>query len=838
MMRYSVPASRKHLLLALLLLPLLADALPAQRKRMPVTPQPIDPGTAVVYDAVPLNAPVAQGGRRLNAAGESDTLQSERGVPVGWLNGLGAGLEESAMIAPNGPCTVDEIYIFLGGSGSRKDTIWVVGDPSEGALPPTSFVWSYNALVAPFVVNFTGQGWVRLDLRSANLHLGGYDRFFVQHRVQNTGGGPYFVCDSVSPSQPYTSFIYDPTQNNNLGFPGVYSLFGGHYVVHAVVRYDNRAPGGGSAAPPVATLVDQTAAAGFRLPNGDTIRSARVSVADWNSDGWDDIAVGNLFFQNRKDGTFQPVDTRIEATATVWGDIDNDGDLDCYAVNGGASDRVYRNNNDGTFTDITASTGITNPAPTVTPMWIDYDRDGRLDLFIANGRTEVSGNETYYPDKLWHNNGNGTWSDVSATAGVSEDPARDCWAATAGDYNSDGLIDLFVATYRLAPDALYRNDGNGTFTDVGASTGVQGVPTADTSYYGHGAGADWGDYDNDGDFDLAVGNLGHPDWRGQVSNPSLIWRNDGAPSYNFTEVHKDLGLKFFEMNFGIMWLDLDLDGNLDLWHCQYAYQAAGVQGEPRRRSRVYRNLGPAANWKLDDQTWQLGSDIHGAWTAARLDYDNDGDLDIIAASPTEGIKLFRNDIPHAGHWLELRLSGDTTAGVSRDAYGTRVTVYTGGKSYTRALWAGGEGTTATQHSSKLHFGVGASTAIDSIVLNYPTGARQVLRSQPVDTILAVPYAQEPVGVREREMPASGWKLGQPSVDRTGLLRIPLSGEQIPSSVVVRLTDIAGRTLWEQEVEVRSGVASYMLGASMPAGVYALRASAHGQSDEGTIRIVR
>jgi|GEM_PF-832579 len=839
-----LPSSSLHRLLALclVLLPLSLASAAAQSKRprLPVQPQRIESEVGVRYEAVPISSVVDRGARRLGSAIETDTLRSEKGAPVGWLSQITAGYEESVMLVPGGPCMVDEIYVLMGGVGARRDTIWVVGDPSEGALPPTSFVWSYNTLAGPFIVDYSGQmGWVKIDLREYGLHLGGYDRLFVQHRVQKATNGPFFVCDTVAPTPPYNSFLYDPSQNNSLGFPGVYSVLNGHYIVHAAVRYDNRASGGGSAPPPAPTLVDCTSGAGLRLPTGDPLRFARVSIADWNSDGWDDIAISNLFFQNKGDGTFQAVDTRIESTATVWGDIDNDGDLDCYAVNGGANDRVYRNEGDGTFTDITASTGISNPAPTVTPMWIDYDRDGQLDLFIANGRTESSGQETYFPDKLWRNNGNGTWSDVSDAAGITaaENPPRDCWAASAGDYNNDGLIDLFVATYRLAPDALYRNEGNNTFSDVAVSTGVRGVPTADASYFGHGAGADWGDYDNDGDFDLAVGNLGHPDWRGQVSNPSLIWRNGGAPNYTFTEVHRELGLKFFEMNFGIMWLDFDLDGNLDLWHCQYAYQAAGTSGEPRRRSRIYRNLGADASWRLDDETWQLGSDIHGAWTAARFDFDNDGDPDIIAASPTEGVRLFRNDVPHAGHWLQLRLTGDPAFGVSRDAYGTRVSVYAGGRTYTRALWAGGEGTTATQHSNRLFFGLGSATTADSIVVSYPTGARQVLRSQPVDTLLVVAYAQEPVGAVSNDASA-GWRLGEPAVGTDGVMRILLFGNDPPTRLTLHLADMTGRTVFEQEVEVRGGAARVALGTTIPSGLYAVRASAAGRRAETTVRIVR
>lgn len=215
--------------------------------------------------------------------------------------------------------------------------------------------------------------------------------------------------------------------------------------------------------------------------------------------------------------------------------------IDCYAVRG-AGDRIYHNNGDGTFSDVTLKTLITNPYPTITPIWFDFNQDGKLDIYISNGRTsDANGNEVYFKDKMWMNNGDGTFIDVSDKVGISDGESTpvDCWAASPCDYNGDGWTDIFVANYRLAGDFLYKNKRDGTMKEVGAQTNVVGVPTDNPNYFGHGLGCDWGDFNNDGLPDLAVGNLGHPDERGRWSNPSLIYQNPGTDkNFEFNEVHK------------------------------------------------------------------------------------------------------------------------------------------------------------------------------------------------------------------------------------------------------------------------------------------------------------
>jgi len=669
------------------------------------------------------------------------TLQIDNGQYGGYHVGSGGTplryWEETAYLTPAGPCAVNKIRIYFAGATAGKDTIYLVGDPTEGGVPPTSFVWSYNMLIPPIVFDYPGTaGWYDFDISSAGLRSDGYDRIVVQHRMKPAG--PFFGIDNNGTSTPLAAYLFDPFTNSSLGFPGVYYRAVGDFMIRAEVAYDFP-DGNTSAPPPPAVFREVTKEIGITDASGKNIKAGRVSVVDWNGDGWDDVAIGSNFLKNRKDGNFERVDLGIQASSSVWGDYDNDGRIDCYAVNGGDNDKLYRNNGDGTFSDVTAQSGLSNPRPTVTPMWLDFNNDGKLDLFIANGRRESGGAETYFPDQLWRNNGDGTFTNVTSSSGMAAaepSPYYDCWAASACDYNNDDRTDIFVATYRLAPDLLHRNNGNGTFTDVGASTGVRGSPTASPQYFGHGAGTEWGDLNNDGYEDLVVGNLGHPDWRGQVSNPSLIFMNNRGAG--FEEVRSIMGLKFFEMNFGVVLLDLDLDGYLDIWHCQYAYNAAGAGGEPYRMSRMYINQGPP-DFRLRDMTWHFGARIHGAWTAARIDLDNDGDMDLIVASPTDSVRVFRNDVPRRGGFLAVRLSGSPADQVSMDAYGSKVTVYAGGRKFYRGIHSGGTGTTASQNSNLYHFGLGSSSSIDSVVVRYPNGFQRAFTSLLPDHFYNIAY---------------------------------------------------------------------------------------------------
>jgi enediyne biosynthesis protein E4 len=747
-------------------------------------------------------------------------IQRDNGTSMGAYFNAAAFTNESVIIPVAGPCQVLEIRIYYLGQSASRDTLIVAGDASEGAVPPTHWVWGYNTIIDPIIVDYNGTpGWKTIDVRDRNLRSDGYDRIVIQHWLKKAG--PFFSVDSDAQTTPYWSFLMNPTETNSLGGPGRYYLSTNDYMVRILVRYDYP-DGQGSQPPPAPTLTNVAIPAGL-VSNSQPVKSAIASVTDWDADGYDDISIGGNYFRNKGDGTFENVTSAlgIGGGYAMWGDFDNDGLPDAYVLNGGDNDKLFRNTGTGRFVDVTAASGLSNPAPTVTAVWLDYNGDGHLDLFLANGRRESGGTETYFQDRLWKNNGDGTFTNVTAESGIAAAepaPYMDTWGATACDYNNDGLTDIFVATYRLSPDMLFRNNGDGTFTEVGAQTGARGVPTSSPQYFGHGMGCDFGDFDNDGWSDLAVGNLGHPDWRGAVSNPSLIFHNNNG--VNFTNMQRDMGLKFFEMNSGIAWADLDNDGYLDLWQSQYSYQVAGVNGEPSRFSRVYMNQGPP-DFRLRDRTWHTGAVIHGAWTVSRLDYDNDGDIDLLVASPHDGVALFRNDLPRNGGYITVTLQGNPAEGVTQSAFGTRVVAHAGGKSMTRTLSTSSAGSRAATHSTRLHFGLGAASIVDSLVLHYPNGHTRTVPSLAVNRRYIIPYSGEiSVGVQSIQT-AAEWNIGHASLS-SGLLDFTLHAVSPLPSSDVELYDLLGRRLFAlRTAALDAGRHSFHLPVRPAGGTYML-----------------
>ncbi len=670
-------------------------------------------------------------------------IKNDNGNPVANYS-YRSDYEETVMLKPDGPCDIKKIRIYLAGNQAAKDTIYIVGDPAEGAVAPTMWVLDYNTIYEPIEVEYPGNpGWYEFE--TPGLRCDGFDRILIQHRMKPNG--PFFGYDDNSAGDPLNSWWMDPNNNNTLGFPGVYYRAPGDFLIRLFVEYDYPFFES-SLKPPYPQFENVTVDAGLVNDDGNPISGALISVADWNGDGYDDVAVGSSFFQNNGDGTFTNVSSQFNITAqsTVWADMDNDGSLDCFAMRGGGNDKIYWGNGDGTFTEETDGV-IVLDQPTVTPMFFDYNRDGLLDLFVAYGRNSVNGNETYYPDKLFKNIGNRKFEDVTGTSGISAAepaPYYDTWGASICDYNSDGLPDVFVATYRLAPDLLHRNNGDGTFTDVGQETGVRGVPTSAPQYFGHGMGSDWGDFDNDGDMDLAVGNLGHPDWRGAVSNPSLIFKNTGLPGAKYSNYTAISGLKFFEMNSGIVWGDFNQDGLLDLFHCQYSYDKKGTGAD--RFSRLYFNTGKSNEYELEDVTWKFMEPIHGAWSPVRIDYDGDGDLDLLIASNQEYTKLYKNNLSEKGNWITFRLKGSPLDNVSNDAFGASVRFNIGAMQFVRDLPGTVITARASQATNELHFGIGDAETIDKIIVRYSNGNEFEYNNLMFNTKYLLEYGKEPVQI--------------------------------------------------------------------------------------------
>ena len=471
------------------------------------------------------------------------------------------------------------------------------------------------------------------------------------------------------------------------------------------------------------------------------VRGNFFSWGDYNRDGYPDLLVnGRRLFKNSGPPSFSFMDVTSHAgidrpvNSGTWGDYDNDGYLDIYCPAGRLSsdhpthpDILWHNNGDGTFTDVTqAAGGVRDTYSSAAAAWCDYDRDGDLDLYVANYE-----NASYvgYPDVFWINTGEGTFVNGTLQAGLSEEddplPGR---GVAWGDFNGDFWPDLYVSNYRLKRNYLYQNLRGVSFVEVGLLSDAAGHPKerAGGLYYGHSVGACWGDYDNDGDLDLWVTNLAHKDiYRGPLCDDSMLLENPGVEGdYLFRDVRASSGIPVKripgalfggdELFVGCAFGDVNSDGYLDLYLPQiyndvdYAY------------SFLYLGRGDGT---FVDVTEEAGVRVWDTYGAAFCDYDLDGDLDLItggkgASSPDapHEVHLFRNDGP-TGNYLEVELRGRDS---NSYAVGARIVVEAGGLTLLREVSSGG-GSHGQQNDFVQHFGLGEYLGPLKITIHWPSG---------------------------------------------------------------------------------------------------------------------
>jgi len=459
----------------------------------------------------------------------------------------------------------------------------------------------------------------------------------------------------------------------------------------------------------------------------DALTASRAAWGDYNNDGWDDLMTGGpTLYRNNGDGSF----TDVTATAIdsplpngtnggVWGDFDNDGCLDFFgtAGRGTSYDLLLQSDCDGTFTDATLSSGITDlqgdtvcdpvaveeHSPTEGAAWVDLDADGYLDLYLANYECWNDGNPIYYLDRIWRNEGNGTFAEWAWERGFTT--AREAGRGVSPiDVDRDGDVDVFVSNYRLHPNLMYENLG-GTFIDRAAGWGLIGNFTQGA--YGHTIGSAWIDLENDGDWDLIESNLAHPRFY-HFSDLTMILRNDG--SQVFEDIAEDAGIHYRETHSNPTVQDFDNDGDQD------AFFTCVYEG---RFSEMYFNDGEG---HFDQVNYPSGAITYNGWGSTASDFDNDGDVDLVAGP------LFRNDTAAEGnHWLQVRAIGGVTANWA--AIGAQVEVTADG--VTRMGHVSGGSGTGCQDTMYLSFGLGEATQVDEIRVAYPGGANVTVNG-PVD----------------------------------------------------------------------------------------------------------
>jgi len=491
-----------------------------------------------------------------------------------------------------------------------------------------------------------------------------------------------------------------------------------------------------------------------------------VAVFDYNNDGLLDIFFTNgaeipslekshpdfynRLFRNNGDGTFTDVTETAGlagagyAMGVAAGDYDNDGFVDLY-VAGFNRNQLFHNNGNGTFADVTevARVGgmISGSKPwSVAAGWIDYDNDGRLDLLVVNyldySLTSAhrcrTGNVVDYcspneyrgtPNLLYRNNGDGTFTDVSGQSHISRYIGKGMGVAFA-DYDGDGFTDIFISN-DSSPNFLLHNNGDGTFTDVALEAGVAYNENGKTVA---GMGTDFRDIDNDGRPDIF-----HTAMYGD-SFP--LYRNVG--NGQFEDVTEMAGMAAMTTRFtawGTGIFDFDNDGNKDIFAAGSAIldNSMEVNHKPYPLPNwIYRNLG---NMKFHDVSTQAGSAFSSPAAhrgAAFGDLDHDGRVDIVVTVLNGPAELLMNRSPGHNHWIILKLVGVAD---NRDGLGTRVKITTAnGVQYNEATTAVGYNSSSDK---RVYFGLGSATVVDRIELGWPTGVKQVLRNIRADQILTI-----------------------------------------------------------------------------------------------------
>jgi len=498
---------------------------------------------------------------------------------------------------------------------------------------------------------------------------------------------------------------------------------------------------------------------------------------DYDSDGWMDIFTLNgsrlhgvpegttsRLYRNNRDGTFTDVTEKSGLGSNGWasavcvGDYNNDGFEDLFCTYYGQN-KLYRNNGDGTFTDVTRQAGLLNQQSRwgAGCTFVDYDRDGHLDLFVSNyvqfdfahvpkpganvnctwkGVPVNCGPRGLTPgiNSLYRNNADGTFTDVSQQARIAG--ARPGYGMTvvAADFNEDGWPDIYVAC-DSTPSLLFLNQHDGTFKEQGIG---RGVALSEDGKEQAGMGVAIGDYNLDGHLDLFKTNF--------ADDTNVLYANDGKANFEDKTFAAKLGAESRYVSWGAGIVDLDNDGWPDIFFVSgsvYPELEKQLPSYPDKCPRtVFRNLGNGSFQKLIEAGPGLAS-LHSSRGCAFGDFDNDGDIDVLVINLNEAPSLLRNDLNGIHHWLKVKLIGTKA---NRSAIGARVLARYGGKVQAQEVLS--QSSFYSSNDPRLHFGLGAATSAD-LEIQWPSGARETLSSVACDQLVTV---REGAGI----VPSAGW----------------------------------------------------------------------------------
>jgi hypothetical protein len=512
----------------------------------------------------------------------------------------------------------------------------------------------------------------------------------------------------------------------------------------------------------------------FRLDSCETLRrhapetmAGGVAVFDYNNDGHPDVFFTNgadietlkknspkyfnRLFENDGKGNFKDVTARAGLAGTGFdngvaiGDYDNDGYEDIF-VAGVHANRLYHNNGDGTFTDVTAKAGLDRPDKEYGPLWsvgaawVDVNNDGLLDLFVVNylawdistepaceaapGKLDYCHPKFYKPtpNQLFLNNGDGTFRDISAESGVRAHPGKGMGVGIA-DYDLDGLMDIFVTNDKM-DNSFFHNKGGGKFQEMAFDAGVA---LAEDGKFISGMGVDFRDIDNDGLPDIAFVALDNETFP--------LFRNLGKGGFkDITGASGMARLSLPMAGYSPTIADFDNDGWKDIFVTRGHVQSLGYasRAQVEQPNTVFRNLGGAKFAALTGEAGLAAAPPARHRGSAVADLNGDGRLDVVATAIGAPAEIWLNDSPGGMHWIEFELQGTRS---NRDGIGALIKVTAGGKTqYNHVSFAAGY---ASSSAGPVHFGLGAAASAGLVEIHWPSGITQQLRNVPADRVVKV-----------------------------------------------------------------------------------------------------
>ena len=456
----------------------------------------------------------------------------------------------------------------------------------------------------------------------------------------------------------------------------------------------------------------------------------------------------NVLYRNDGDSGFTDVTAEAGVGHLGYGmgcgtaDYDNDGDPDLYVTNFGVN-VLYRNNADGTFTDVTVYAGVGDSDRwSSSCAFVDYDQDGNLDLYVVNyldydivedgewydtnGRRIYSNPRVYkgVSDTLYRNRGDGTFTDVTQRVGVYNDTGKGL-GVTCGDYDNDGRIDIYVAN-DTTPNFLYRNMGDGTFMDLGV---IAGVAYNEDGVAEGGMGVDFGDYNNDGFLDIFVTNFSR--------ETNTLYRNNSNGIFTDVTYIAHLGdPSFLKLGFGTKFFDADNDSDLDLFvangHVYSIVESQSDTLEYAQTDQLFLNMKESSFLDVSEGSGTYFSMKRVSRGAAFGDYDNDGDTDIFVVNLNQEAVLLRNDGGNRNNWLKIETVGVKS---NRDGIGARIEVVTRSRTQIREVQAGSS--YLSGHDLRLIFGLGAEAEAKEVTITWPSGLEQTLADVEANQFLII-----------------------------------------------------------------------------------------------------